>query len=237
MKGSSEWQYASHCDGRFFIGMNKLFTSGNLRLYAVTDRSWLGQNGQKEQTLYEAVESALKGGVTMVQLREKTLPKEQILLEAKQLLPLCHSFHVPLIIDDDVDICLEAGADGVHVGQSDMAVTKAGAILGPDKIIGATAHNAAEAIKAEKDGADYLGCGAAFGSDTKKDAKSIDRKEYQKITAAVHIPVCAIGGINQDNILELQGYGLKGAAIVSGIFAAPDIEAACRELLEKARQL
>lgn len=208
------------------------FKDEMIRLYAVTDRAWL-----QGRTLEAVVEEALRGGVTMVQLREKAASDEQLLAEAKVLLPLCHAYKVPLLIDDNVRVCLEAGADGVHVGQQDMAVARARELLGPGRIIGATAHNVAEAVQAEQDGADYLGSGAAFGSRTKLDASTIDRSTYRDITASVHIPVCAIGGVNKDNITELQGYGLKGAAIVSGIFAAPDIEAVCRELLSKCRQL
>lgn len=208
------------------------FEDNMIRLYAVTDRTWL-----RGRSLAAVVEEALRGGVTMVQLREKHLSAAELLAEVRELLPLCHDYGVPLIIDDDVNVCLEAGADGVHVGQSDLAVSKTRQLLGPDRIVGATAHNVAEAVKAEQDGADYIGSGAAFGSSTKKDASSINRETYRDITGSVHIPVCAIGGVNADNILELRGYGLKGAAIVSGIFAAPDIEAACRDLLARSRQL
>lgn len=196
-----------------------------VRLYAVTDRTWL-----RGRTLEEVVEEALRGGVTMVQLREKELPHEAIVSEARQLTALCHRYGVPLLVDDDVAACVEAGADGVHVGQSDMAVSRARAVVGPEHIIGATAHNEEEAVRAQADGADYIGSGAAFGSLTKKDARPIDRKEYRRITAAVTIPVCAIGGITQNNIGELNDAGLAGAAIVSGIFAAEDITKTCLTL-------
>lgn len=196
-----------------------------LRLYAVTDRRWL-----HGRTLEEVLEEALRGGVTMVQLREKGLPEEELYEEALRLKPLCRKYHVPLLVDDSVSVCRLADLDGVHVGQEDMAVTKAREILGPDKIIGATAHNIQEAVRAEAMGADYLGCGAAFSTDTKKDAHTIDRREYAAITSAVSIPVCAIGGITEKNAVQLRGYGLSGLAVVSGIFASPDITASCRSL-------
>lgn len=203
-----------------------------LRLYAVTDRTWL-----HGRTLVDVVEQALRGGVTMVQLRDKALDSEQLYEEALKLKPVCRQYHVPLLVDDNVEVCHRADLDGVHVGQDDMAVTKAREILGPDKIIGATAHNVAEAVEAEKLGADYLGCGAAFGSATKKDAHAIDRTEYAAITKAVHIPVCAIGGINASNAAELAGYGLDGIAVIAGIFASQDIENSCIQLRRISGQL
>ena len=203
-----------------------------LRLYAVTDRTWL-----HGRTLEEVVEEALQGGVTLVQLREKEMDSEELLQEALRLKELCYRYHVPLLIDDNVEVCVRADADGVHVGQSDMAVQKARAILGPSKIIGATAHNVEEAVQAEKDGADYLGSGAAFGSATKKDARPIDRSEYKRITSSVHIPVCAIGGITEDNIHLLEGSGLSGVAVISGIFASGNIGASCRHLWKESNRL
>lgn len=211
-----------------------------LQLYLVTDRRWL-----KGRNLEDVVEEALKAGVTLVQYREKGVPAEERayltpaekLEQAKKLVAVCHKYGVPLLIDDDVELAVASSADGVHVGQDDMVVQAARQILGDRKIIGATAHNVEEAVKAEKDGADYLGCGAAFGSDTKKDAKAIDIHSYKKITSAVDIPVCAIGGINRRNIGELDGGGLSGVAVISGILAEDDIEAVCRELLAASRDL
>lgn len=196
-----------------------------LSLYAVTDRAWL--NGR---TLADVTEQALTGGVTMVQLREKMIDPDDFIREAKELVPLCHRFGVPLIINDHPQFCQKAGADGVHLGQDDMSVREARRILGPDAIIGATAHNVEEAVRAESDGADYLGSGAAFGSLTKRNAVRINPEEYRKITSSVHIPVAAIGGIHEDNILKLKGLGLSGVAVVSGIFAAEDIEKAAGRL-------
>ena len=203
-----------------------------LRLYVVTDRSWL--NGGR---LVDAVAAALDGGATFVQLREKALDPADILAEARQLAALCHARQVPFVVDDNVDIALAAGADGVHVGQSDLAARRARALLGPDKILGVSAHNAAEALAAQADGADYLGCGAAFVTGTKLDAHPVSAETMRAVTAAVDIPVVAIGGISAANIGQLNGRGLAGVAVVSGIFAQPDITAAARELYRLAGAL
>ena len=206
--------------------------SSKLRLYAVTDRSWL--NGGR---LVDAVAAALDGGATFVQLREKALDPADILAEARQLAALCHARQVPFVVDDNVDIALAAGADGVHVGQSDLAARRARALLGPDKILGVSAHNAAEALAAQADGADYLGCGAAFVTGTKLDAHPVSAETMRAVTAAVDIPVVAIGGISAANISQLNGRGLAGVAVVSGIFAQSDITAAARELYRLAGEL
>lgn len=203
-----------------------------LTLYAVTDRTWL--NGR---TLEEAVEEAIRGGATFVQLRDKNEPYEVKKKTAIALQSLCRKYGVPFVIDDDVELAAEVDADGVHVGQDDMAYEKAREILGEGKIIGVTAHNLKEAVRAWKQGADYIGSGAAFGSSTKTDAGCIDREEYGRIISAVDIPVVAIGGINKDNIEQLYGYGLAGASIISGIFAAENIEETCRELRALAEKL
>lgn len=202
-----------------------------LRVYAVTDRTWLG-----DETLYEQVEKALKGGATLVQLREKTLPEAEVEKEAVELLKLCHRYQVPFIIDDDVELAARVGADGVHIGQSDMELAHAREILGTDRIIGVTAKTVEQAKKAEAGGADYLGSGAVFGSTTKKDAIPMKHELLEEICHSVDIPVVAIGGITADNVLELKGRGMAGVAVVSGIFACKDIEAGTkhlRELVEK----
>lgn len=200
----------------------------SLLLYAVTDRRWLKEN----QSLSDAVKEAVNGGATMIQLREKNMSEDELKKEALLIKDSCN---VPLIIDNNIEVCKAVGADGVHVGQDDMPVKEARAILGDDYVIGATAHNVSEAIQAEKDGADYLGVGAAFGSSTKNDAKKIiSLEEYKKITQAVSIPVVAIGGINETNIMKLKGLGLSGVAVVSAIFAKDDIEKATREMLNMA---
>lgn len=198
-----------------------------LRLYAVTDRSWL--NGR---TLAEQVSEAIDGGATIIQLREKTLSEQDFLEEAKVIANICHSKNVPLIINDNVEIALLSGADGVHVGQDDLACEKARAILGPDKIIGVSAHNPEEALLAYKQGADYLGCGAVFGSSTKTNVHPITAEILQAVTASVPIPVVAIGGITCENINQLNGCGLAGAAVISAIFAQPNIKAAATKLYE-----
>lgn len=194
-------------------------------LYAVTDRSWL-----HGKTLYEQVEEALKGGATFVQLREKNLDEEHFLEEAKSIKELCGRYQVPFVINDNVKIAQEIDADGVHVGQSDMEAGNVRAVLGEDKIIGVTAKTVEQAVVAEKHGADYLGVGAAFPTGSKADAGVIDHAMYQKISDAVSIPVIAIGGITAENIMELSGNGLSGVAVISAIFAQPDIEAAARKL-------
>ena len=194
-------------------------------LYAVTDRSWL-----HGKTLYEQVEEALKGGATFVQLREKNLDEEHFLEEAKSIKELCGRYQVPFVINDNVKIAQEIDADGVHVGQSDMEAGNVRAVLGEDKIIGVTAKTVEQAVAAEKHGADYLGVGAAFPTGSKADAGVIDHAMYQKISDAVSIPVIAIGGITAEKIMELSGNGLSGVAVISAIFAQPDIEAAARKL-------
>ena len=200
----------------------------DLLLYAVTDRSWLG-----EETLYEQVEKALKGGATFIQLREKELDEEHFLEEAIALKELCHKYHVPFVINDNVKIAKEIDADGVHVGQSDMEADDVRKILGEDKILGVSAQTVEQAVLAEKMGADYLGVGAVFSTSTKKDASAISKERVKAICEAVHIPVIAIGGITADNILTLKGSGICGIAVVSAIFAAKDIEDATEVLLEK----
>ena len=197
----------------------------DLLLYAVTDRSWL--NGE---TLYSQVEKALEGGATFVQLREKHLDHDAFLQEAKEIKDLCAKYQVPFVLDDDVELALEVGADGVHVGQSDMEAGDVRAKLGPDKIIGVSAQTVEQAILAEKHGADYLGVGAVFPTGSKDDAEDVPFETLKAICEAVSIPVIAIGGITKDNVKELAGSGICGIAVISAIFASKDIEAATKEL-------
>ena len=204
-----------------------------LRLYAVTDRAWAAD----EDALMGQIEAAVRGGAGVVQLREKHLDHAAFLEEARRFTALCRRLGAVSIINDDVQTALEAGADGVHVGQSDLEAGRARALLGPDKIVGVSAHSPGEARRALAAGADYLGCGAAFLTGTKSDAKPISKETIRAVTAAVDIPVVAIGGVSRENILELKGLGLAGAAVVSGIFGQRDIESAARELLELAKQL
>ena len=201
-------------------------------LYAVTDTSWL-----RGQTLAQQVEAALRGGATMVQLREKELEGEALVQEAREILAVCRKYGVPLLINDDVMLAKKIGAEGVHVGQSDMAAAEARSILGPDAIIGVTARTIEQAQAAEKAGADYLGSGAVFGTSTKKDAKPLDPAYFQQICESVSIPVVAIGGITANNIRQLEGRKMSGFAIVSGIFAAQDIEAQTKKLWKAAQEL
>ena len=201
-------------------------------LYAVTDRSWLGG-----QTLAQQVEAALRGGVTMLQLREKNLDEEAFEREARVIQDLCRSFDVPFIINDNVELAKRLNADGVHVGQSDQAAAEVRAYLGADKIIGVTAKTVQQALDAEKAGADYLGSGAVFGTATKPDAKPLSLDRFQEICESVTIPVVAIGGVSRENIMALRGRKMSGVAVVSGIFAAQDIEEETRGLLLAAREL
>ena len=198
------------------------FSESMLRLYAVTDRRWTGA-----QTLPEQVEAALKGGATMIQLREKDLDDDAFLEEAVQMKALCGRYGVPLIINDNVDIAIQSGADGVHVGQDDMAAGDVRRRVGDGMILGVTAKTIEQAKAAQAAGADYLGSGAVFGSTTKRNARPMTADNLQSICRAVTIPVVAIGGINRDNLYQLAGTGIRGAAMVSGIFAARDIEEEC----------
>lgn len=199
--------------------------SESLLLYAVTDRHWL--NGE---TLYSQVEKALKGGATFIQLREKELNEDSFQKEALEIQKLCISYNVPFVLDDDVDLAVKVNADGVHVGQSDMEAGKVREKIGPDRILGVSAQTVEEAIKAEKEGADYLGVGAVFPTSSKDDAEPVSHETLKAICDAVHIPVIAIGGITRDNVVELKGTGIVGIAVISAIFAQPDIEAATRDL-------
>lgn len=196
-----------------------------MRLYAVTDQAWVGR-----QTLPEQVEAALKGGATCVQLREKELDGTALLEEAKVLAALCRRYGVPLIINDNVEVALASGADGVHVGQDDLTVEQVRRLAGDRLIVGVSAHTVEQALAAQAGGADYLGVGAVFATATKSDARVLPRETLAKICRAVDIPVVAIGGIGEDNLLQLAGTGVDGAALVSAIFSAPDIEGQCRKL-------
>ena len=197
----------------------------DLLLYAVTDRSWLGN-----ETLYEQVEKALKGGATFIQLREKELDEEHFMEEAVALKELCHKYHVPFVINDNVRIAKDMDADGVHVGQSDMEAGDVRAKLGPDKIIGVSAQTVEQAILAEQHGADYLGVGAVFPTGSKDDATEVPHETLKAICEAVSIPVIAIGGITQENVSTLAGSGICGIAVISAIYAQPDIRKAAQDL-------
>lgn len=201
-------------------------------LYAVTDSMWL--NGR---TLPQVVEEALEGGATFMQIREKNMPYEELVKLAKEVKTVTDRYHVPYVVDDEVEIAKEIDADGVHIGQSDKALLEARKILGPDKIIGVSAQTVEQAVEAEKNGADYLGVGSIFTTSTKLDADDVSLETLRRICDAVSIPVVAIGGINRDNILDLKGTNVDGVAVVSAIFAAKDIKKDTAELLKTARQL
>lgn len=203
-----------------------------LRFYAVTDRAWVGA-----QTLPQQVEAALKGGATCVQLREKHLDDAAIRAEALKISALCKQYRVPFILNDNVALAAECGADGVHLGQEDMDPAQARRILGPDAIIGVSAHSVAEAKAAVAAGADYLGCGAMFATTTKTDTTTLPKETLRAICEAVPVPVVAIGGIHKENLLSLADCGEAGVALVSAIFAAKDIEAECRELRQLVSKL
>ena len=204
-------------------------TKDNMLLYAVTDRSWL--NGR---SLAQDVEKALLGGVTMIQLREKNLSDEQYINEALEIKKICKKYNVPLIINDNINVAIKSGADGVHVGQDDTDVKLLRQKYNYKGIIGATAHNVNEAIKAENSGADYLGVGAIFSTSTKNNTIPITYDILKDVCSAVTIPVCAIGGINGDNILSLEGSGIDGVAVVSAVFASKDIQTETHALKKKA---
>lgn len=201
-------------------------------LYAVTDRMWTGR-----QTLLEQVECALKGGTTCIQLREKNLNEESFLKEALQMKNLCKKYNIPFIVNDNVDIAIKCGADGVHVGQHDMEVKNVRSLIGNKLILGVSAQTLEQALKAESNGADYLGVGAVFNTSTKPDADYVTYNTLKEICLAVKIPVVAIGGISKKNILQLSGSGIDGVALVSAIFSAENIEAECRELYKLSKKM
>ena len=208
-------------------------TPSMLRLYAVTDRSWSAD----EADFWRRVSEAMEGGAQVVQLREKHLSHEAMLRAAERFVALCRSHGAVSIINDDVEAAAASGADGVHVGQEDLEAGRARALLGPDKLIGVSAHNVEEALAAQAAGADYLGVGAAFVTDTKSDASPISRETIRDITASVDIPVVAIGGIGPENILDLAGCGLDGVAVVSALFARADTGEAARQMRALAEQI
>lgn len=208
------------------------FCKEELLLYAITDRAWVGR-----QTLLQQIEDGLKGGVTILQLREKQLNQEAFIQEAVKVREICHRWGVKLIINDNVEVALRSGADGVHVGMEDAPVAEIRRRAGKDFVIGATAKTVEQAKLAEKSGADYLGVGAVFPSPTKKSALRITAAQLHEICTSVSIPAVAIGGITAENIMQLEGGGMEGIAVVSAVFGAEDICAAAASLKEKAKQV
>ena len=206
------------------------FNEKMLLLYAVTDRAWVGK-----QTLLEQIEDALKGGASIVQLREKKMDEDSFVEEAIQIRDLCHKYNVPLIINDNVEVALKSGADGVHVGIEDTPVAEIRKRVSADFIIGATCKTVEQAKIAEAAGADYMGVGAVFPSPTKINAVRITNEQLRQIVSAVSIPAVAIGGINYDNVCEIKGSSVSGIAVVSAIFGAEDIEKATTLLKKRVR--
>lgn len=202
-------------------------------LYAVTDQSWLKEG----ETLLDVVKEVLKSGATFLQIREKDLDEADFEAEAKKLQDICKEYQVPYVVNDNVEIALKIGADGVHVGQSDMKGRDIRAMIGENKILGISAGTVEEAIEAEKAGADYIGVGAIFGTSTKKNARNMTMDRLKEIVDSVNIPVVAIGGINGQNMSELAGSKIDGVAVVSAIFAAENPGEATKDLLAKAKKL
>ncbi len=201
-------------------------------LYAVTDRAWTGR-----KTLAGQIEEAIDGGITCLQLREKDMTDDEFLAEAVDIQELLKGKDIPFIINDNVDVAIKCGADGVHVGQSDMTLTEVRKNVGDDMIIGVSVQTAEQAIEAEKNGADYLGVGAVFSTSTKLDADSVSFDELKRICDNVNIPVVAIGGICEENILKLAGSGVDGVAVVSAIFASDDIKGSCVRLKNLSKEM
>lgn len=200
-------------------------------IYLVTDDGCL-----QGRALLDCVREALEGGVTLVQYRAKTASSAEMYNEALQLKALCDSFNVPLIINDRLDIAMAVGAAGVHLGQDDLPCAAARKLLGEDYIIGVSAHNPAEAKAALQSGADYLGCGAVFGTATKADVKKLGTDGLAAICNAKGLPVVGIGGVTADNYREVRAAGADGAAIVSGILAQPDIRATVRAIAKVSQE-
>lgn len=198
----------------------------------MTDRTWLGENLLEDQ-----VEDILKSGATFLQLREKEMDYDAFLAEARTIKAVAGRCSVPFVINDNIEVALAADADGVHIGQSDGSVADARARIGKGKILGVSAQTVEQALRAEKEGADYLGVGAVFSTSTKSDADDVPYETLRAICEAVRIPVVAIGGINEKNILRLRGSGIAGVAVISAIFASPDVSAATRRLRALAGEL
>ena len=204
----------------------------SLLLYAVTDRRWTG-----ELNLFQQVELAIAGGATFIQLREKNLSESAFEKEAIAIQDLCRAHGIPFVVNDNVEIAKRMGADGVHVGQSDMEAGDVRALLGPDAILGVSAQTVEQAKLAEACGADYLGVGAVFPTGSKDDAIEVPFETLKAICEAVSIPVVAIGGISEENVSELKGSGICGIAVISAIFGKKNIKKSTEELLIKTKEM
>lgn len=204
----------------------------NMLLYVVTDRSWLGSS-----RLHEQVEEILESGATFIQLREKNLDFDSFVAEGKEIRRITEKYKIPFVINDDILVALAVGADGVHVGQKDLEAKKCRELIGEDKILGVSAQTKEQALLAEKNGADYIGVGAVFETSTKTDARPVSFETLKEICSSVSIPVIAIGGINQDNLLKLKGSNIDGVAVISAVFAARDKKKAVGNLLTLAKEV
>ncbi len=203
----------------------------SMLLYVVTDRLWLGKNRLEDQ-----VEDIVKSGATFIQLREKEIGFDEFIAEGKKIKEITDKYGIPFVINDNIDVAVAVNADGVHVGQSDMNAFDVRALIGGDKILGVSAQTVEQAVLAEKQGADYLGVGAVFSTSTKNDADNVSFETLKAICQAVTIPVVAIGGIDENNIMQLKGSGIDGVAVISAIFASPDVSAATKKLLALSKE-
>lgn len=204
----------------------------SMLLYVVTDRTWLG-----DKKLGEQVEDIVKAGATFIQLREKELDFDDFVSEGKAIKEITDRYHIPFVINDNLEVALAVDADGIHVGQSDLDAMEVRTLIGKDKILGVSAQTVEQALLAQSKGADYIGVGAVFSTSTKVDADDVSYETLQAITRAVSIPVVAIGGINETNLMKLKGSGIDGVAVISAIFAKPDLEKATKELLKLSRDM
>lgn len=198
----------------------------SMLVYAITDRHWTGT-----QTLEQQVEEVLKNGATFLQIREKNMTHDELVKEAVRIKEIAARYNIPVVIDDDIYAVMEAGVDGVHIGQNDMDYVEARKLLGDNKIIGMTAPSVALAKKAEELGADYIGAGAVFSTNTKKDTKPLELSTLKEICNSVSIPVVAIGGIDHSNVRELKGTDIDGVAVISALFGASNPGKATKELV------
>lgn len=204
------------------------FSKEMLKLYLVTDRKWLGN-----RKLEDDIEKAILGGVTMIQLREKHLNDDEFIKIADDVKKVCQKYQIPFIINDNLEVALNVDSDGIHIGQDDLPATLVRKQIGPNKILGVSVYNLQEALKAETDGADYLGVGAMFATKTKNDANNISFDKLNEICKNVKIPVVAIGGINCDNICQFKNINIAGIAVVSAIMKADNITAATKQLIKE----
>jgi thiamine-phosphate pyrophosphorylase len=203
-----------------------------LLLYVVTDREWVGKSSFEEQ-----IEETLKGGATFLQLREKNLSFNEFLEQANKVKKITDKYKVPFLINDNVEVAMESNADGVHIGQGDMNAKEVRALIGDKKVLGVTASTVITAKLAEADGADYIGVGAVFKTNTKEDAEIISMDTIKDICKSVSIPVVAIGGIDETSVLDLKDSGIDGICCISAIFAKENIYEATKNLYNLAKEV